>query len=190
MNRGERVVRGQTLVNASAFCSERFGEEGWQRVREALPPQSADVFENADRGSWYDLDIYTEVLDTITHVLGDGDLRIMEKLGYYAAEQDLTKTMQLFVRVATPAFLMRGYAQLWGRYHSTGTWRVEKEGPCRLRARLSGWDSSEAACVSVGSFIERFVQLVGGHNARVMRTKCASRGDSQCEYICEWESAP
>lgn len=190
MGRHDATVRGRTLANARSFCLERFGKDGAARVAEALSPRAATIFAEPDAGAWYPLATYTEILDTLTRVHGDSETRVMEELGYFAAENDLTKTMQLFLRVATPAFLVRGYAQLWSRYNSSGTWRVHEEGPRRLRAELTGWDSSEAACVSVAAFIERFLQLVGGHAARVTRQRCASRGDPCCEYLLEWQRSP
>jgi hypothetical protein len=42
-------------------------------------------------------------------------------------------------------------------------------------------------CLTVVAWHERAIELSGGRNARVVETKCRSRGDSVCEYRCSWE---
>lgn len=190
MGLAERGTRGQTLANARDFCVERRGRDAWERVRETLSKETAAAAEGADRGTWYPITIYTELHDAIAKVLGapPGDFAIMKELGYYAAEYDVTKTMRLFLRVARPSWLMHGYGTLWTKYHGSGRWQMLSGGPRRLQARLTGWETtSEAACVSVAAFVERFLQLVGGEGARVTRPRCAQRGDPFCEYICRWD---
>ena len=79
-------------------------------------------------------------------------------------------------------------ALYWRRYQDSGEWSVEPVGPLAARARLSGWASrSDATCVRLATYIERFLQLAGGQGAKVSRVKCCSRGDRFCEYHCEWK---
>jgi len=182
-------VKGLVLLNARTFCTERFGDQGWSRVRDSLSPSDLEIVDGAVHVGWYDLGIYDRLHETVDRVLGDDDLRLMVDLGHYCAEHDLSTVHRLFMRMASPSFLLSKYGEFWRRYQDSGTWAVDREAPKRVRCTLSNWGSrSEATCVRLSSYIERFLQLAGGKGARALRTKCNARGDRSCEYLCEWDS--
>jgi hypothetical protein len=188
---GSAEVRGVALINARRFCLDRYGDAGWKRVLGELPPEDVKVLEGVGQLGWYEVGIYDRLHESIDRVLGSGDHRTMIELGRYSAEHDLTVTMRLFMRVASPQFLLKRHVDLWRRYQSSGAWTVESEAARRVRLSLTGWASrSEATCVRLASYMERFLQIVGAHRARITRTKCCSRGDLACEYLIEWDAEP
>lgn len=182
-------VKGLVLLNARTFCVERFGKQGWERVRDALSPHDRDVMDSAVHVGWYEVGVYDHVHDAMVAELGGGDFAVMIDSGHFSADRDLTTVHRLFARMATVEFLLTKYGEFWKRYQDTGRWQIEREGPHVVRAKLTGWASrSEATCIRLGGYIERFLQIVGAQGAKVTRLKCAVRGDRHCELLCEWES--
>jgi hypothetical protein len=179
--------KGLVLLNARAFCIERFGAPAWARVVDALPRDDRPVVEGAVHVGWYDLGIYDRVHEAIDQVLGNGDLTLMTAIGRFSAEHDLTIVHRLFFRMANPSLLLTKYGDYWKRYQDTGTWTVRRESDRRIRGTLASWGSvSPATCVRLAAYIQRMLDLVGARGTRVGRVKCRARGDTVCEYLVEW----
>lgn len=186
----ERVarVRGLVFTNAKLFCVERFGESGWWRVLDALPPKDRDVLEAAVTVGWYDLGVYDRAHEAIDRVLGSGDASLMRPLGRFCANRDLTTVHRVFARLSTPTYLLGKYGEYWRRYQDTGVWTVNREGERTVRASLAQWASrSEASCERLAGYIEGFLDTIGANGTKVERVRCRSRGDRVCEYVAVWK---
>jgi hypothetical protein len=182
--------KGIVLVNAREFCHARFGEEGFSRVVASLPEGDRAVVEEALPVGWYDLGVYDRLHEAIVAELGDHDLAIMVPLGHFCAEHDLTTIHRVFLRMASADFLFSKYGDFWRRYQDTGQWSMTRENERCVRATLSSWGStSEATCVRLAAYMEKFLELCGAHGARATRTRCRSRGDAVCEYRLAWSAS-
>jgi hypothetical protein len=179
--------KGLVLLNARDFCVDRFGKGGWERVLAELSREDREAAESAVHVGWYDLALYDRVHESIERTLGRGDHSVMVDLGHWCADRDLTTVHRLFLRLASPTFLLQKYGDYWRRYQDTGAWSVQKEDARRVRATLEKWGSvSEATCIRLAAYIEKMVELAGGRGAHTTRTRCRSRGDAVCEYLVDW----
>jgi predicted hydrocarbon binding protein len=180
-------IRGRVLSNAQRFVVDQFGEDGWKAVLDHLPNADAETLAGVVSVGWYDIGLYDRVHEAIHAVLGARDARVMDRLGRYCAEHDLTTVHRVFFRMANPAFLIEKHADYWRRYQDTGDWTIVRERDTRVRATLSGWGSrSEASCSRLAAYVGRMVELIGQKNVRVTRARCRARGDAVCELVLEW----
>ncbi len=183
--------KGLVLLNARDFCVRRFGEAGWAAVLSRLPDDDRAIVESAVHVGWYDIGLYDRLHAAIAASVGSGPDDVMVELGHYCAERDLTTVHRIFMRMATPSFLLQKYGDYWRRYQDSGEWTITKEGDRRVRASLARWGSVESAtCIRLGAYIQRFVELIGAVAPRVHRSKCRGRGDAVCEYVVEWYDGP
>lgn len=180
-------IRGRVLSNAQRFVVDQFGDDGWRAVLGALPKADTDTLAGVVSVGWYDIGLYDRVHEAIRDVLGVRDAHVMDRLGRYCAEHDLTTVHRVFFRMANPAFLIEKHADYWRRYQDSGDWTIVRERETRARATLAGWGSkSEASCARLASYVARMVELIGQKNVRVTRPKCRARGDAVCELVIEW----
>ena len=76
------------------------------------------------------------LLRAIDTELGGGDGSIVDEIGRYEADQDLTVVHKVFMRLATPNTILEKSRDYWERFYDTGTWQVERLGPKHSRAEL------------------------------------------------------
>ncbi|MGH7297991.1 MAG: hypothetical protein ACRELB_23835, partial [Polyangiaceae bacterium] len=109
-------------------------------------------------------------------------------VGRFAAEHDLKTIHRLFLRLASPAYVIERSASFWRRFQDSGTWTVERTPPNRVRATLRGWGAQdELTCVRLGAYMFRLFQLVGAKNGALERVACRSRGDPACVFEARWD---
>lgn len=160
--------KGLVVVNARAFA-ERARDGGWDDVVGRLSPGDRDTLAGVISAGWYPIGLYDRVHVALADALG-GD-QAMRALGRFSAEGDLTTVHRLFLRMASPTFLIQKYAEFWRRYQTTGEWTIGGTPPWRARARLDGWGSREEVTrVRLVAYIERMLELIGFEKVSVVRT--------------------
>ena len=184
-------TKGVGFVNVRAFTEERFGGvKGWGAVVERLVAADRRELEGLLPVGWYSLGLYARLIRALDHVHGYGDLALVVQLGRFEAERDLTTIHRVLLRVANPAYLLEKNADYWRRFHDTGVWVVERQGPTRVRAFLDHWGVVDAAlCREVVGYLGRAWELVGAKNVRVDHARCRARGDDRCEFLGRWGMA-
>jgi hypothetical protein len=184
---GEGRTKGMNLLHMRSWVIERHGQDGWQRVRASLGPADAAVVASLVPVGWYDLRLQHRLLRTIDAVLGDGDLRLVPSIGRHAAMQDLTRIHKLFLRLATPAFVLQKASDYWSRFYDTGRWEVEPHGERGARGVLRDFAVPDRAfCLYLFSYIERTFRLTGVQGGNLAHSSCVCRGDHACVFAGSW----
>ena len=75
------------------------GEEAFARVSAQLGPEARAVMENRPlETQWYPYMVYIEMSEVIDRVLGTGDLALVQEMGSFSCEHNLTGIYRLFFR--------------------------------------------------------------------------------------------
>jgi hypothetical protein len=182
------LEKGTCFIHAHSFVLARYGGAGWTRVEQALSPAERRDLEAILAVGWYDLGLELHLFHSIDAVLGQDDGRLLEELGRYEAEEDLTRIHRLFLRLANPAYVLEKAGEYWSRFHDTGTWRVERLGPRQVRGTLRGFARDEKYCAYLQAYIRRMFELAGARGVTVSHPHCAARGDAACVHAGAWAS--
>lgn len=51
---------------------------------------------------------------------------MLEQIGRYEAQHDLTYVHRIFLKLANPAYVIEQLGKLWTRFHDTGYWEVTR----------------------------------------------------------------
>src|SRR5689334_3017500 len=121
-------TKGVGFANVRTFVEERFGPAGWDRVLSELVVSDRRELEAILPVGWYSLPLYARLIRAVDQVHGYGDLSLVVKLGRFEAERDLTTIHRIFLRLASPAFMLEKTADYWRRFHDTGHWVVKRDG--------------------------------------------------------------
>ena len=152
-------VKGVVILNGRDYALANGGEEAWARVLERLGPEDRQSLAAVIPVGWYDIGLY-----------------------------DLKTIHRLFLRLATPAYVIERSAGFWGRFQDSGTWTVTREPPNRVRARLVDWGAQdELTCIRLAAYMFRLFQLVGARNGKLERVACRTRGDPACVFEGKWD---
>jgi hypothetical protein len=122
----------------TTFVERRFGGGAWERVLASLDADAAAEVRLVVPVRWYDLGLQHRVLRAIDETLGEGDGGLVDPIGRFEAEQDLTVVHRVFMRLASPTYILEKSADYWDRFYDTGVWQIERLAPTHARAALVG----------------------------------------------------
>lgn len=132
------MLKGSTFLARLAYLEAKFDEDSRRRVFDALP--SADVALLKGKilpGSWYPRTVFNRLVETIDQELGHGDYRLVRKMGYFAADLQLTGAYASFVRPGDPLFLLDRAGNAWTFFHDFGHMESSRDGADRGIIHLS-----------------------------------------------------
>lgn len=181
-------TKGLGFVNVRRFVeSHRDVPEAWTQVLGRLGPADREVADSAMATSWYALEAYVHLIRAVADVLGEGDLRVVQELGRYEAEQDLTIVHRIFLKLLHPATLAEKTAEYWSRFHDTGAWTATRK-TNGYQMILRGWGVvDEALCAELVAYLTRLLELIGVKEPRVRHTECRARGAQACIFEGHWK---
>lgn len=124
------TLKGSTYLARLAFLDQKYEEDDRRRVFATLPEQDIAILQGKILpGSWYPRDVFTRLVEGIDQVLGDGDYRLVRKMGYFAADLQLSSVYSSFIRPGDPSFLMNKAGSAWGLFHTYGRIESRLEAP-------------------------------------------------------------
>lgn len=188
-------VKGVVILNGRDYALARGGEAAWERVIERLGSEDRQALTEVIPVGWYEMGLYDRTNRALAEALGggggeggDGAEEVMKAAGRFAAEHDLKTIQRMFLRLATPVYVIERSTSYWRRFQDTGEWKVVREPPRGVRATLEGWGSEdELTCVRLAAYMFRLFQLVGAKNGTLERVACRVRGDPACVFEGEWD---
>ena len=179
--------KGTNLLNIAAFVRETFDDAAWQRVVATLDEPSQRALAEVVAVGWYDYALELSALRAVETVLGRGDGSLADALGHFQAEEDLTKIHRLFLRLASPAFVLEKSGEYWRRFYTGGRWVVTREGQRAATGRLFDVEPPEALfCQYLVGYIQRMFELVGAGSPIVTHAECRAQGDARCMFRGSW----
>jgi hypothetical protein len=181
-------TKGVNFVNARTFVELRAnGAEGWAKVCASMSSGDRQTLESVIAIGWYSLAMYARLIRTIDGVLGTGDLAMVTRLGRFEAERDLKTLHRIFLRLASPTFLLDQTASYWGRFHDSGVWKIEKTGTRAAVGHLDGWGCvDEALCRELLAYLTRAFELTGGRSVIMSHPVCRARAGRRCTFTLQW----
>ena len=179
-------AKGTAFLHDEEYVVKTFGPDVWGEVLAAMTPADVEVRAGIVAVGWYENALLIRSMLAMEQVLHDRDPKIIETLGRYAAEADLTRIHRVFLHMANPAFVLEKSAELWGRFFDTGVWEVTRV-PRGADAVLSGAGVvHEIFCRNLTAYLHRLFELVGAKAVTVRHTECRARGDARCAYVIRW----
>jgi predicted hydrocarbon binding protein len=182
-------TKGIGFANVRAFVEERYGSGSWNKVLGELVAADRRELEGIVPVGWYSLALYARLIRAVDQVFGYGDLSLVVQIGRFEAERDLTTIHRIFLRLASPAFMLEKQADYWRRFHDTGQWVVQRDAERRVTAYLDDWGYVDPAlCREVVGYVTRSFELIGAKNVRMEHSQCRGRGDPRCVFLGRWGS--
>jgi len=121
------------------------GDERWRRFVAALPPDDAALVEHPPLAmSWLPLERVIRIHNAIFRDLFDGDPAKAFELGRRQFQSDLSTLYRMFIRVASPKYVIERAARIYETYvRNAGTMRVTDERATSVALVVEGHPSRE-----------------------------------------------
>jgi hypothetical protein len=110
-------------------------------------------------------------------------------MGRAAAEYGLTTFYKILFKLGSPQFITSRAASLWRTYNSSGEMTVPLCEKDHAIVELVGFaEPARELCESerLPGFLERTVELSGGHDVRLVHPLCVNRGEPTCRFEVWW----
>lgn len=185
---GLAKFKGSVYESARMFTEKEFGEGAALRVLEVLSPADREILRGVQVLDWVPVEPVLQYHHALDRVFGTGDLSVCTAAGRFSAGWAINTVLKVFVRLKSPHWLVEKGVGVWSRYHDTGRWEIDKQGPLRLSGRLSAFAVRDAAfCARLRGWLHGAVELTGGKHPVVTETRCATHGHADCAFTISWQ---
>lgn len=183
-------VKGAVILARRTFAKQEFGEEGWQRVLEALPESDRSLLEGAVLTStWYPFEVNKRLDEAITGALGGGQREFFESIGARSAQENLSGPHRAFLTPGNPARFMGSTDRIYQFYYDTGSREFEATGPDSGVMTTHEADTfSETDCLTVIGWYKEALKMCGATAVEIEEEQCRARGDDVCRYRIRWQT--
>ncbi|HEX8794969.1 MAG TPA: hypothetical protein VF765_28680 [Polyangiaceae bacterium] len=179
-------AKGTAFFHDEEYVKQTYGPDAWARVLAAMPAAAAEVRSSIVAVGWYDDTLLVETLRTVEEVLRERDPRIIETLGRFAAEQDLTRIHRVFLRMASPAFVLERATNLWRRFFDSGRWEVKPAEGGVDGLLIDSAIVHDVFCRNLQGYLQRLFELVGAKDVTVGHPECRVQGGALCRFAIRW----
>lgn len=180
-------IKGGVLKSRLAFVEQHSGQEGVERVMNALPPDDRRALATALAITWYPFELGKRLDDAIVRAIGGGRPEFFEKLGEASAEQNLATFHKAFMTKGDAhAFLAKAPA-IYKLYYETGRREYAKVG--EREGLLTTFDAetfSAPDCLTVVGWHRKALQMCGVAGVQVVEESCRAKGGDACRYRFRW----
>lgn len=178
--------KGTHFVALREFLAKRQPGD-WMRFLEAMPEADRVPLEQATSSAWIDVELRMRSFRTLVEVIGAGDRGVLNELGLFEAERDLSTTQRMFLSLANPGYALEKAGQYWRRFQDWGTFEVERTGPNSATATLrESVVTDELFCFHLIGYMLRLLDLVGAKSAKITHPRCRGRGHPDCVFEGSW----
>lgn len=181
-------LKGSAYLSTLAFIDTHFGMDGKRRVLAALPDDDRTLLSGLLVAiGWYPLAPFPRLLRAMEQELGKGDLTLVTERGAWAAVHDMRTVHRVLLKFVTVNWVLDKGTSLWPNFHTTGRWKVKRDGDKGAIATLADLGVvDEAMCATLKGWILGLLSLAGAKEPSVEHTECRARGAAACVYRVGW----
>lgn len=187
-NSVEPRIKGVSFIHFGEFVRETHGQQGLQRILEAVDPANATLLQKAYGHEWYPLRALVECEKKLVELFCGGDPRMVSRFGKYDSVRQVGAIYRVILRHMSTPFLLKRGPLIWKSYMDRGLVVPTQTGPNRIEVELSGYDpiASVHCFENAGSF-EGALEVCGAKAAKVEHVACRLEGAPACRYVATWE---
>lgn len=184
-------IKGEAVKAFKQFVEDKFGEEGLKQWMNALNEKQKKVYNSMIFSSeWYSLkDIIIDPANIAFDMFYDGDRKKGGwENGYFNANMTLKGVYKIFVKVATPEFLMKKAATIMSTFYEPCKMEIAEIDKTHVLLRITEFSEIEEAIeTTISGWAQRALEICGAKNINIEITSSLSNGDSYTEYKMNWD---
>jgi hypothetical protein len=181
-------TKGTSVAAVIRFVEKEWGTDGLARLAAAVRPVEAAGLVSGQvlAGSWYPFAHFVALLETAETLFG-GQGDISRREGMYCADYDLRGVYRVFIKLASPSFLVERAGKVWRQYYDSGELVVTESGPAAITFELREFAAPHRAhCETVLGWSQRAAELTGVGKVTGHHPRCRARGDANCVFRVSW----
>jgi hypothetical protein len=181
-------IKGSAVKTIPDFLKKHHPEK-FSAWLDALPEKSRLIFsEPVMSTDWYPLHeaglIPTE---TLGQVIFSDAFKGAWQCGRYSAESALTGVYKVFIKVASPFFIIDRAGRIFSTYYQPSSMEVVQKGDNFVKLHITRFEEPSALIEGrIGGWIERAMEIHGVGSVSVTIEKSMAHGDPITEILVKW----
>ena len=140
--------------------------------------------------AWLPERVYADLSYATDKVFGRGDYSLCFDIGKYNALNCVPKLYSLFIRMGSPAFVLKSASTFWRQTHSSGSLVIHEvtsnAAIIHLNDYYRGNHNNPAFCHGLRGYMSGVLELSGAKGVRMEEVQCGAHGASHCVFKCVW----
>ncbi len=184
-------VKGSAVLTIPLFISKQFGESEQKRWFDSLDEDSKEIFASPILvSSWYPLKYaLSEPTYKICELFYNGDLKGAWENGRFSAEYGLKGVYKVFIKIASPQFLIKKASSILPAYYEPCTIEASEEGKNKALVRITRFPEIDEVIENrMGGWVEKALEICGCEEIQISRTKSLLNDDACTEFQVSWRT--
>jgi hypothetical protein len=179
------LTSSKAFLALREYVESKYQPGAFQRVRDTLALRGMELDRVIKPNGWYPTQTYVTALDVARDLFGPPGFA--EEYGYAAAEYEMHFFLRFLLRFTSPGWLLQKGADVWRRFHDTGTWQISGSDH-KMRGVLDGFGIvHDGFCNLLTGWFRRACELTGAREVVVVHPECRARGAKSCVFEGAWK---
>jgi hypothetical protein len=183
-------VKGTAVKSIQDFVQTKHSDKYTEWLR-TMPEASRNIMSKPVYVSdWYPVkDAAVDPTIAIGKVIFDGDsIKAGMETGRFSSESALNGVYKIFVKMATPQFIIGRSGKILPSYYDPSDISVKESGPKHVILNISRLPMNhEVLEARIFGWIQKALEVTGCKNVLVNPTKSMTKGDSITELRISWD---
>jgi hypothetical protein len=184
-------VRGTTVDAARRYTERHKGTSRWSDFEAALTPAQRRLFEEpVRRRDWYELEVYAQAIDIGARTLAPEDQKsYLVDLGRFVMDDGVNSLYRAFFAIASPSFVLRGSALLWGMFFKGSRLAIEGRGKTWVKTAIhDATFCTNTLCTSISGGMISALEHAGAKAVNLCEHRCRGEaaGHDSCRFHFTW----
>lgn len=181
------LVKGAVIQPIVRFVKERYSAyyEAWLGQ---LSDETRTVMEQGIVTSWYPIGrAMIEPTEVLCDLVEDPADDVAWEIGRFSADFALRGIFRIFVRLGSPAFIVKRASHVFSTYYTNAVLRVPEAGSKFATVHLLEFpEPSRLVERRIGGYMERAVEISGAKHVKSTVVSSLSAGDERGEFHFTW----
>jgi len=182
-------IKGSAVKSIPDFIKKNH-QEKYSEWLSSLPEESRIIFQDVVLPSnWYSLkDACIIPTEKLGEVIYNDTLKGAWNCGRYSAEIALTGMYKLFIKAASPFYIISKASKIFSTYYQPSNMEVTEKGDDWVILQISRFDEMHPVIENrIAGWIEKAMQIHGVSSVTVNFSKSMTRGDAITEIRVTWK---
>jgi len=181
-------VKGTAVRSTPLFVRQRFNSRFDEWVDSLSPEARKVMLAKVSTSDWFPLKTaMIEPTQKICELFYEGDSAGALDVGRYSADYSLWGLYRLFVKIGSPAFLIKRATSVFSTYYRPCNMIVVEQTHLSALVRITEFaNPDELVELRITGWMERALQISGSSNVQMKITKSLARGEDCTEIVAQW----
>lgn len=181
------TVKGSPVRSLQKFLESELTPEQRETVFGSLPPDLGKRLRGPVLATeTIPVHALNQLTEAAARAKGEPIESFARRAGREAAADAVRGIYRFFAMVLTPPALLAKASPMWTSLYNRGELQVADQTPNSATIRLVRFPSEPAGCARITGWVERLAEMTGVKNVNVQKTRCAAKGDAECEWKLTW----